>query len=73
MQNASFQAELNQQRQAFQFEKEKNSYNDRRKQSLDEYSVKTADVIASELFVEKCICLRLNNMTVAFTQPHELI
>ena len=50
MQNASFQAELNQQRQAFQFEKERNSYNDRRKQSLDEYSVKTADVKASELF-----------------------
>ena len=42
MQNASFQAKLNQQRQAFQFEKEKNSYNDLRKQSLDEYCVKTA-------------------------------
>ena len=48
--NASFQAEFNQQRQVWQFQKEKDEYDDRRKQKLDGYSSKAAEYTSAELF-----------------------
>ena len=48
--SASFQAELNQQRQVWQFQKEKDEYEDRRKQQLDGYSSKAAEDTSAELF-----------------------
>ena len=48
--NASFQAEFNQQRQVWQFQKEKDEYDDRRRQKLDGYSSKAAEDTSAELF-----------------------
>jgi hypothetical protein len=48
--NASFQAEFNQQRQVWQFQKEKDAYDDRRRQQLDGYSSKAAEYTSAELF-----------------------
>ena len=48
--NANFQAEFNQQRQLWQFQKEQDAYDDRRKQRLDGNSSKAADDKSAELF-----------------------
>ena len=50
MQDSAFQAEMNQQRKEWLFEKEKNSYTDRRKRTLDENSARAADERGAELF-----------------------
>ena len=50
MQDSAFQAEMNQQRKEWLFEKEKNSYTDRRKRTMDENSARAADERGAELF-----------------------
>ena len=50
MQDSAFQAEMNQQRKAWLFEKERNSYTDRRKRTMDENSARAADERGAELF-----------------------
>jgi hypothetical protein len=50
MQNSALQAEMSKQRNAWLFEKERNSYNDRRKHTLDEKSAIAADERGAELF-----------------------
>jgi hypothetical protein len=50
MQDSAFQAEMNQQRKEWLFEKEKNSYTDRRERTMDENSARAADERGAELF-----------------------
>ncbi len=50
MRDSAFQAEMNQQRKEWLFEKEKNSYTDRRKRTMDENSARAADERGAELF-----------------------
>ena len=50
MQKAAFQAELNQKRLAWLFEKEKDGYNDRRRHTLDGNTAKAANDQSNELF-----------------------
>ena len=50
LQKSAFEVEMQMERQAFIFQKEKNAYNDRRKQNLDNASAQAAEDKGSELF-----------------------
>ena len=50
MQNMTFESEMNQQRKAWLFEKERNAYNDRRKHTQDGNAARAAEEKGAELF-----------------------
>jgi len=71
LQKSAFEVEMQMERQAFLFHKEKNAYSDRRKQNLDRASAKAAEDKGSKLFRRELLLTQTGYDRQGFISYHQ--